>query len=195
MMKKYQQYKLENLSDIFSNVKNINQESLDSFTNICKNYLSNIFNKDENTLTEAIEHTRYSVEVNYRTNKEDVLGGFAKIALGYVSAALKREGYHVKLIFDEEPYRIIVSARNWDDGGWCGLISYNHKIDMFVLSKGFYNKSKKTVSVTDSHKIDGELNASSMVKKLKDVMSDLKNKKDNHQEKLKGINLKRGPKN
>ena len=65
---------------------------------------------------------------------------------------------------------------------------------MFVLSKGFYNKSKKTVSVVDSEKIGGDLNASSMTYKLKNVMDDIKHKPDNHKEKLKGINLKRGPK-
>ena len=195
MMKKFNEFKKEIFSGLFENVKNINQEDLESFTSICKQYIKDTFEKKESNLTEAIEHTRYSVEINYRTNKEDVSGGFAKIALGYVSAALKREGYHVKLIFDEMPFRIIISARNWDDGGWCAVISYNNKIDMFVLSKGFYNKSKKTVSVTSSEKIDGELNASSMAKKLKNVMDDLKNKKDAHKEKLKGINLKRGPKN
>lgn len=195
MMKNYKQYKQEVFSDLFDNVKDINQEDLEGFTSICKEYFSNILKENNNIITESIEHTRYSVEINYRTNKEDALSGFAKISLGYVSAALKREGYHVKLIFDEEPYRIIVSARNWDDGGWCGLISYNHKIDMFVLSKGFYNKSKKTVSVTSNEKISGEINASSMTKSLKNIMDDLKNKKDMHKEKLKGINLKRGPKN
>lgn len=195
MMKKYKQYKQEAFSDLFDNVKDINQENLEGFTSICKEYFSKIFKNSNNIITESIEHTRYSVEVNYRTNKEDVLNGFAKISLGYVSAALKREGYHVKLIFDEQPYRIIVSARNWDDGGWCGLISYNNKIDMFVLSKGFYNKSKKTVSVTSNEKISGEMNASNMTKNLKNIMDDLKNKKDMHKEKLKGINLKRGPKN
>jgi hypothetical protein len=34
-----------------------------------------------------------------------------------------------------------------------------------------------------------------MTKSLKSIMDDLKNKKDMHKEKLKGINLKRGPKN
>jgi len=193
-MKNYKEYKKEKLQNLFENVKDINQEELPSFIEICKNYASNTFNKKNNVLSEAIEHTRYSVEINYRTKKEDVLSGFAKITLGYVSAALKKEGYHVKLIFDEEPYRIIVTARNWDDGGWCALISYNHKLDMFVLSKGFYNKSKKTVSVVDSEKIGGDLNASSMTYKLKNVMDDIKHKPDNHKEKLKGINLKRGPK-
>ena len=193
-MKNYKEYKKEKLQNLFENVKDINQEELPSFIEICKNYASNTFNKKNNVLSETIEHTRYSVEINYRTKKEDVLSGFAKITLGYVSAALKKEGYHVKLIFDEEPYRIIVTARNWDDGGWCALISYNHKLDMFVLSKGFYNKSKKTVSVVDSEKIDGDLNASSMTYKLKNVMDDIKHKPDNHKEKLKGINLKRGPK-
>jgi hypothetical protein len=193
-MKNYKEYKKEKLQNLFENVKDINQEELPSFIEICKSYAFSTFNEKNNVLSEAIEHTRYSVEINYRTKKEDVLSGFAKITLGYVSAALKKEGYHVKLIFDEEPYRIIVTARNWDDGGWCALISYNHKLDMFVLSKGFYNKSKKTVSVVDSEKIDGDLNASSMTYKLKNVMDDIKHKPDNHKEKLKGINLKRGPK-
>jgi hypothetical protein len=193
-MKNYKEYKKEKLQNLFEDVKDINQEELPSFIEICKSYASNTFNEKNNVLSEAIEHTRYSVEINYRTKKEDVLSGFAKITLGYVSAALKKEGYHVKLIFDEEPYRIIVTARNWDDGGWCALISYNHKLDMFVLSKGFYNKSKKTVSVVDSEKIGGDLNASSMTYKLKNVMDDIKHKPDNHKEKLKGIKLKRGPK-
>jgi hypothetical protein len=193
-MKNFKEYKKEKLQNLFENVKDIKQEELPNFIEICKNYTSNTFNIKNNILLESIEHTRYSVEINYRTKKEDVLSGFAKITLGYVSAALKKEGYHVKLIFDEEPYRIIVTARNWDDGGWCSLISYNHKLDMFVLSKGFYNKSKKTVSVVDSEKIGGDLNASSMTYKLKNVMDDIKHKPDNHKEKLKGINLKRGPK-
>jgi len=194
-MKNFKEYKKEKLQNLFENVKDIKQEELLDFIEICKNYTSNTFNTKNNILLESVEHTRYSVEINYRTKKEDVLSGFAKITLGYVSAALKKEGYHVKLIFDEEPYRIIVTARNWDDGGWCSLISYNHKLDMFVLSKGFYNKSKKTVSVVNTEKIDGDLNASSMTYKLKNVMDDIKHKPDKHKEKLKGINLKRGPKN
>lgn len=194
-MKNFNEYKKESLNNLFENVKEITQEDLPSFIEICKAYISKALKEENNTLIESIEHTRYSVEINYRTNKEDVLSGFAKITLGYVSAALKKEGYHVKLIFDEEPYRIIVTARNWDDGGWCALISYNHKLDMFVMSKGFYNKSKKTVSVVDSKKLDGNLNASNMTYKLKNLMNDLKHEPDKHKEKLKGVNLKRGPKN
>ena len=72
-------------------------------------------------------NTRYSVEVNYRTRTKEVLEGFAKIALGYVSAGLKKHGYHVRQIFDEEPSRIMVSSRNWDDGEWVGMISYSPK--------------------------------------------------------------------
>jgi len=194
-MKNFNEYKKEGLQILFENVKEITQENLHGFIEVCKVYTSDICNEKTNILSEAIEHTRYSVEINYRTKKEDVLSGFAKITLGYVSAALKKEGYHVKLIFNEEPYRIIVTARNWDDGGWCALISYNHTLDMFVLSKGFYNKSKQTVSVVDNKKIDGDLNASSMTYKLKNIMDDIKHKPDKHKEKLKGINLKRGPKN
>ena len=93
-MKNYKEYKKEKLQNLFDNVKDIKHEELPNFIEICKSYISNNFNEKNNILLESIEHTRYSVEINYRTKKEDVLSGFAKITLGYVSAALKKEGYH-----------------------------------------------------------------------------------------------------
>ena len=60
--------------------------------------------------------TRYSVEVNYRTKTDEVLKNAAKITLGYASAALKKLDFHVKQIFDQEPFRIMVFARNCDYG-------------------------------------------------------------------------------
>src|SRR5882672_424810 len=87
--------------------------------------------------------TRYSVEVNYRTKTDEVLKAAAKITLGYVSAALKKAEFHVKQVFEEEPFRIMVSARNWDDGEWVVIVSWNPQEHCYVISKGFYNKLQK----------------------------------------------------
>lgn len=140
-------------------------------------------------------NSRYSVGVDYNTNIKDILSGFAKISLGYVSAGMKKAGYHVKIIFDKEPLRVMVSSRNWDDGEWVGMVSFNPNIEggCFILSKGFYNKDRKTVSVQKSEKCKVE-KASEIVKELKNMMNILKNEKDNHQEKLNPVKLKTGPK-
>jgi hypothetical protein len=139
--------------------------------------------------------SRYSVEVNYKTKAKDVLNGFAKISLAYISAALKRSGYHVKRILEQEPYRVIVSSRNWDDGEWVGMVHYNPNVQggCFVISKGFYNKQKKTVLVQSSNKCVQD-NPADISKELKSMMDELKNKKNNHKEKLNPVKLKRGPK-
>ena len=97
----------------------------------------------EMPLTES--DTRYSVEVNYRSRLNDVLSNAAKITLGYASAALKKQDFHVKQVFEIEPYRILISARNWDDGEWVCVVSWNSKHKCYVISKGFYNKDRKTV--------------------------------------------------
>lgn len=139
--------------------------------------------------------SRYSVEVNYRTKTREVLEGFAKIALGYVSAAMKKKGYHVKQVFDESPMRMIVSSRNWDDGEWVGMVSYSSKDDSgcFVVSNGFYNRDRKTVSIQRSERCKNDTPAE-MTKELLNMMHSLKGKKDRHQEKLNPVLLKRGPK-
>jgi len=139
--------------------------------------------------------SRYSVEVNYRSKIKDVLKSYAKITLGYVSAAIKQNDYHVKQIFDQDPIRIMISTRNWDDGEWVGMVHFHpdHDGGCFVISKGFYNKDRKTVSVQKSTKCSGD-NAADIVKELRNMMHQLKNSKDRHTEKLKPVNLKRGPK-
>lgn len=138
--------------------------------------------------------SRYSVGVNYKTNIEEVLNGFAKISLAYISAGLKQSGFHVKRILEEEPYRVLVSSRNWDDGEWVGMVSFNPKDGgCFVISKGFYNKSRKTVSIQSSDKCKSD-NAAEIVKELKNLMENLKRKKDRHVEKLNPVKLKTGPK-
>ena len=95
-----------------------------------------IFEIDENTslhdwqstITETTTSTRYSIEINYRSNIEEMLDAFAKICLGYVSAALKQNKYHVKHVYEDKPIRILISSRNWDDGEWVGAVSFNPKI-------------------------------------------------------------------
>lgn len=146
--------------------------------------------KNQEKLNES--DTRYSVEVNFRTKTEEILKNAAKITLGYVSAALKKSDFHVKQVFEESPLRILVSSRNWDDGEWVGVVSWNPNKMCYIISNGFYNKSRKTVSVQKSINCDAE-NAAEIFKKIKQIMHDLKNKPDRKIEKLKKVPLKRGP--
>lgn len=142
-------------------------------------------------LTEA--DTRYSVEVNYRTRTDEVLKNAAKIVLGYASAGLKKSDYHVKQVFEEAPLRILVSSRNWDDGEWVGVVSWNSNENCYIVSRGFYNKDRKSVSIQQSHKCEAE-NASDIVREVQNLMYSLKDMPDKHVEKLKRIPRKRGPK-
>ena len=139
--------------------------------------------------------TRYSVEVNFRTKPDEVLSHYAKVCLGYASAALKKSELHIRQVFEEEPYRIIISTRNWDDGEWVVIVSWHPQQKCFFISRGFWNKDRKTVSVPDGHtkKCEAE-NASEIVKDVRNVIHDLKDKPDRHIEKLKKVPIKRGPK-
>jgi hypothetical protein len=143
------------------------------------------------SLTES--ETRYSVEVNFRTKTEEVLNHAAKITLGYASAALKKQDFHVKQVFEEDPLRILVSSRNWDDGEWVCVVSWNSEKKCYVISKGFYNKGRKTVSIQGSNHCDAE-NASEIVSQIKNTMHKLKDEPDRRVQKLKKVPLKRGPK-
>lgn len=151
--------------------------------------------KTQQLIVEGNTTSRYSVEINYRTDIEETLESFAKICLGYVSAALKQSGYHVKQVYDQKPIRIMISSRNWDDGEWTGVIHFHpeHEGGSFIISKGFYNKDTKTVSIQSRKKCDGD-SAAEIAKELRNMMHSLKNVKDRHMEKLKGAPLKRGPK-
>jgi hypothetical protein len=150
--------------------------------------------KEKNIYLES-NSSRYSVEVNYRTKTKDALKSYAKIVLGYVSAGLKQNDYHVKQVFEKDPIRVIISSRSWDDGEWVAMVHFNpeHEGGCFVISKGFYNKDKRTVSVQKSTKCSGD-NASEITTELLNLMHQLKNTKDRHLEKLKPVKLKRGPK-
>lgn len=147
----------------------------------------------QENLTEAVETSRYAIEVNYRTNAKEALEGFAKIALGYVSAALKNHGYHTKHVFTEKPLRLLVSSRNWDDGEWAGVVTWNPDHACFVISKGFYNKDRRSVSIQSTKKCDGE-SAADVAKELHNQMHSVKDQPDRHVQKMKPVPLKRGPK-
>lgn len=151
------------------------------------------FLKPMDRLTEYADATRYSIEINYRTNVNEILEAFAKIALGFVSAGIKGHNYHIKHVYTEKPVRIIVSSRNFDDGEWCVVVSWHPEHKCFVVSKGFYNKDRRTVSVQGSEKCKGD-NSAELAKQVLNMMHDLKGKPDRHLEKMKAVNLKRGPK-
>lgn len=135
-------------------------------------------NRNNQQFDEGSQNSRYSVEVNFDTTKEDCLVSYAKIMLGYISAAMKKMNYHVKLVFSVKPLRLIVASRNWDDGEWVGMISYNDENDYFTISKGFYNKMKKSVDIQETQKINNPVNAKIVSYKLRDMMKDLEGKKD-----------------
>lgn len=150
-------------------------------------------NELKQPLQESIDSTRYSIEVNYRSKIKEILDSYSKITLGFVSAALKKSNFHIKHVFEKEPYRILVSSRNWDDGEWVGMISWNPEHQCFIISKGFFNKDRKTVSVQSNNKCASQ-NAAEIVKDVINLMHDLKGQPDRHIEKLKKVPLKRGPK-
>ena len=149
--------------------------------------------REQRPLVEA--STRYSVEVNFRTKIDDVLENYARIALGYVSAALKHSDYHVKQVFDDGLIRILVSARNWDDGEWVVVASWNPHHRCFFITKGFYDKMNKQVSFKkDSSERCESDNPAEITAQIKNLMHHLKDQPDRHVEKLKRVPLKRGPK-
>lgn len=143
-------------------------------------------------ISEGSQTSRYSIAVDYRTDTEDVLEAFAKLVLGYVSAGLKKMGFHTKHVYEEKPLRLMVSSRNWDDGEWVGLVSWSDKERCFLISKGFYNKDRRTVSVQSTKRCADS--ASEIAKELSNTMRHLKDQPDRHHEKLKPVSLKRGPK-
>ncbi len=142
---------------------------------------------------ELQENSRYSVEVNFRTRTEEVLLMAAKITLGFASAALKKADFHVKQVFEVTPYRILVTQRNWDDGSWTVVVSWDEKNHCYMISKGFYSKDRKTVSVQKTEKCKAE-NASEIAAEVKRMLHSLKNEPDRHIEQLKKVPFKRGPK-
>jgi hypothetical protein len=154
--------------------------------------LDMVMNDDLKFLCEDV--SRYSIEVNYRTSKKEVLDSWAKLVLGFVSAALQREGYHVKHVYSEKPLRILVSTNNWDDGSWVALLMYNHNTEHFVISSGFWNKDRRTVSVQRDTGRCAEDTASTLVGKVLNFMHDLKHRDPRKIGSLRPAKMKRGPK-
>lgn len=144
-------------------------------------------------LIETAGTARYSVEVNYRSTLPEVLDGFAKIALGYVSAVMKRNEYTVKQVFEEKPFRILVSTGNWRDGEWVGLVSYNPNQMQFVISAGYYRKENNSVSIVKSSQTKSQ-SAAEIARDLMNLMHVLKHTPDQYKPPMKPVPLKRGPK-
>lgn len=144
-------------------------------------------------LTEA-DSSHYSIEVNFRTTKKEMLDAYAKLVLGYVSAAVKRNGYHVKHVYSEVPVRILVATRNWDDGEWVASVIYNPEHNCFVMTAGHWNKDRRTISVSseETKKVDAD-DAAGITTKLVNYMHNLK-KKEPRKQMLKAAPRKRGPK-
>jgi hypothetical protein len=106
---------------------------------------------------------------------------------------MKNCGYHVKVVFNNNPLRVLVSSRNWDDGEWVSVVTFNPEMNCFIIAKGSYNKDKKTVSIHSSRKCDGK-SASEITKDLRNQMEKVKKEKPIGSNTLQPANLKRGPK-
>ncbi len=156
-----------------------------------KKFTEYVEEKDPDLLRE--DAGRYSVEVNYRTSFGEVVDNYARLTLGYVSAGLKQVGYHVRNLYNEKPYRIIVSTRNWDDGEWVGILIVNSSDHKFKIAKGHYNKDRKTVSVQSSHVATGNT-AAELCKDMRNVMERLKKENPRGSNTLEPAPMKRGPK-
>lgn len=146
----------------------------------------------EGLLTES--GSRYSVEVNFRTNLKEAMDHFSKLVLGYVMAALKQHNYHVKHVYTQKPYRILISTRQWDDGEWVGIVTYNEEHNCFVFTPGVYSKMRGTASYqpNGSKKCVGT-SAAEITKEVLAHMDEVKKKPLRDGERLKPINRKRGP--
>lgn len=107
-------------------------------------------------LNEYADTSRYSIEVNFKTNPEEVLEAYAKISLGYVSSAIKKLGYHTKHVYTENPIRLMVSIDKWEEGEKIVIVSWDKSNKCFALSNGLYNKTKKTVSIKKVAKCQGK---------------------------------------
>lgn len=139
---------------------------------------------------------RYSIEVNYRTSFEEVLDHFVKLALGYIMAALKQHGYHVKHVYSVKPFRILVSTRQWEDREWVGVVNFDYEARCFVFHKGWYDKMRQTAHIAKegaTSRLNGQ-SASDVVRDLRGKMDALKSEPLRDGEAMNPVRGKRGPK-
>jgi len=153
----------------------------------------NDWSQKQDVIKESVDSTRYSIGINYRTTKDEALEAYAKIVLGFVSASMKQHNYHTKHVYSEKPLRLLVASRNWDSGEWVGCVTWNQDSECFIISSGYWNKERRSISIQKSEKCK-DSSANEISKTLYNLMNDLKNKPDNYKEKLKPVSLKRGPK-
>ena len=137
--------------------------------------------------------TRYSVEMNYRTSMPEMVDGYAKLLLGYLSAALKSHGYHIKMVLDSKPMRITISTKNWDDGERSVVVSFQESLHKFIISKGFYNKGSRTVALEPGHKTLQGTSAAELMKEIIPFIHSTE-KEPVRPPQLRPIKMKTGPK-
>lgn len=133
--------------------------------------------------------TRYSIEVNFRTGHKEVADHFIRLSLGYVMAAVKRFGYNVKHVYTNNPAKIIIASRGWEDGSWAGIVSFDKSSSKFNFSEGFYNKFRDTCSVTSTVALKGD-SAADVAGEVLEKMEELKKKPPRKTD----DEVKRGPK-
>lgn len=138
--------------------------------------------------------TRYSVEVNFRTQWKEAKDHFVKLVLGYIMAAMKQHNYHVKHVYTVKPYRILISTKNWEDGEWVGVVSFNEEHDCFVYSEGVYHKLRGTCSIAKESPVKcAGTSAAEISKEVFNKIDHLKSKHPRDGYKLKPAEKKRGP--
>jgi hypothetical protein len=152
--------------------------------------------KEWKNINEYADLSRYSIEVNFKTNLEEVIEAYSKITLGYISAAIKKMGYHTKHVYVEKPIRLLTSLNKkdpWDEGEWVVIVSWDKSNKCFAISAGFYNKMRQTVSIEKTEKCSGK-DASEIYKELFNKLESLKNEPSKKTMHLNPIKKKRGPK-
>lgn len=145
----------------------------------------------ERLLTES-GGTRYSIEVNFRTQWKEAREHFVRLVLGYVMAAMKQQGYHVKHVYTAKPFRILISTKQWDDGEWVGIVSYSESQQCFVFTEGVYYKLRNSCSEVKSEKCVGE-SAAEITREVINKMAELKKRDPRDGHRLNPAPKQRGP--
>jgi len=126
------------------------------------------------------QSSRYSVQIDFQTTAEKAHDDFAKLVLGFLSAALKAKNFQVKKVFEKEPIRIVVSSRNFQEGEIIAVVSHHNDDSCFVYTKCYYNKDRETATKISSEKIPGDNSASSIFKFVYAKMNSIKDEKPHH---------------
>jgi hypothetical protein len=96
-------------------------------------------------------------------------------------------------VYTVKPYRILVSTKQWDDGEWVGIVSFNDEHDCFVFSDGVYNKMRGSCSVAKTARCSGT-SAAEISREVVTKMVELKSRHPRDGYHLNPAPQKRGPK-